>query len=195
MSQHQDQYYVDKVINGETNVFSELVERYKHMVFTLAFQILRNREEAEEVAQDTFLSVFNSLQKFKGDSKFSTWVYKIAYNRSLDYLKKRKTTLVTETLKDYSVVTAPLEENILDQIENKERSLEIKKALELLHPEERTIVTLYYYDELSSTEISKIVELSSNTVKVKLFRSRRKLAELLNVGLETEKINRYGGNG
>ena len=90
MSAISDQHYIDKILQGETNSFAVLVDRYKDMIFTLALKMVKNREEAEEVAQDTFIKIYNSLNKFKGDSKFSTWIYKIAYNTCLDRLKKNK---------------------------------------------------------------------------------------------------------
>jgi RNA polymerase sigma factor (sigma-70 family) len=76
MTNFNDQYYINKIIEGDSNVFAVLVDQYKDLVFSLALKMLKNREEAEEVAQDTFVKVFKSLNKFKGDSKFSTWIYK-----------------------------------------------------------------------------------------------------------------------
>lgn len=90
MSTMNDQHYIDRILQGETNLFAVLVDRYKDMIFTLSLKMVKNREEAEEAAQDTFIKVFNSLNKFKGDSKFSTWIYKISYNNCLDRLKKNK---------------------------------------------------------------------------------------------------------
>ena len=92
-----DQHYINLVLDGDANAFTSLVNRYKNMVFTLTLRMLKNREEAEEVAQDTFIKMYKSLNKFKGDSKFSTWVYRIAYNTSLDRLKKNKKYILTPT--------------------------------------------------------------------------------------------------
>jgi RNA polymerase sigma-70 factor (ECF subfamily) len=83
-----DKVYINKILNGNTNAFTVLVYRYKDLVFTLALRMVKNREEAEEVSQDTFIKVYNSLNRFKGDSKFSTWIYRVAYNTCLDRLKK-----------------------------------------------------------------------------------------------------------
>ena len=83
-----DQVYINKILNGDTNAFTVLVDRYKDLVFTLALRMVKNRKEAEEVSQDTFIKVYNSLNRFKGDSKFSTWIYIVAYNTCLDRLKK-----------------------------------------------------------------------------------------------------------
>ena len=82
MSQNADQHYIEAVINGDTRAFSVLVDRYKYMVFTLAVKILKSQEEAEEVSQDVFVKAYTALSTFKGDAKFSTWLYKIAYYQS-----------------------------------------------------------------------------------------------------------------
>ena len=83
-----DQVYIEAILNGDANAFAVLVDRYKDLVFTLALRMMKHREEAEEAAQDTFIKAFKSLNKFKGDSKFSTWIYRVAYNTCLDRLKK-----------------------------------------------------------------------------------------------------------
>ena len=80
MTTNKDQYYINLIIEGNSNAFSVLVDCYKDLVFSLALKMVKNREEAEEVAQDTFIKVFKSLNTFKGDSKFSTWIYKVTYN-------------------------------------------------------------------------------------------------------------------
>jgi len=90
MTINNDQIIIDQILEGDTNAFSVLVDRYKDLVFTLAIRMVKNREEAEEVSQDTFIKVYKSLSKFKGNSKFSTWIYKVAYNTCLDRLKKIK---------------------------------------------------------------------------------------------------------
>jgi RNA polymerase sigma-70 factor (ECF subfamily) len=75
-----DQVYIEKIINGDTNAFSILVERYKDLVYTLAIRMVKHKEEAEEITQDTFIKAYKSIHKFKGDSKFSTWIYRVDYN-------------------------------------------------------------------------------------------------------------------
>jgi RNA polymerase sigma factor (sigma-70 family) len=94
MTSTKDQLYIDKVINGDTNAFAYLVDAYKDMVFSLAFKMTKNREEAEEVSQDTFIKAFKNLNKFKGDSKFSTWLYRIGYHACLDAIKKIKIIII-----------------------------------------------------------------------------------------------------
>ena len=90
MDQSSDKYYISLIIKGDTSFFATLVDRYKDMVINLSFRMLQNREEAEEAAQDVFVKIYKSLSQFKGDSKLSTWLYKVTYNTCIDRLKNRK---------------------------------------------------------------------------------------------------------
>lgn len=193
MSQPEDQHYIDAVINGDSKAFAVLIDRYKHMVFTLAMKILKNNEEAEEVSQDVFVKVYQVLQTFKGDSKFSTWVYKIAYYRSLDYLKKQKRNLNTSSIDAEVEYHLPSIENTLDRLEAEERKKTIKRAIDGLPENDAVVITLHYFEELSLKEIADIMGIEANTVKVRLFRSRKRLAELLKNTLEPEIFENYGG--
>ncbi|MBF7092654.1 sigma-70 family RNA polymerase sigma factor [Flavobacterium sp. ALJ2] len=191
MDKVNDQYYINRILLGETNMFAVLVDRYKDLIFTLAIKMVKNREIAEEVSQDTFIKIFNSLNKFKGDSKFSTWIYKIAYNTSLDYLKKNKkdeSNVVIDELKGYLVKTT---DNALSILEDQERKQDIQNCLNLLSSEESFLLTLFYFDDQSLNEIGKIMDISVNNVKIKLFRSRKKLAVILKEKLEPDTLNYY----
>ena len=192
MNQPEDQYYIDATINGDTKAFTVLIDRYKHMVFTLALKILKNREEAEEVSQDVFVKVYQVLVSFKGDSKFSTWIYKIAYYRSLDYLKKQKRGLSASSLDSDKEYHLPSIENNLDALELKERKQAIKSAIDELPTDDAVVITLHYFEELSLKEIAKIIGVEANTVKVRLFRSRKRLAQLLKNRLEPDFFENYG---
>ncbi|KIC03223.1 RNA polymerase [Flavobacterium sp. JRM] len=191
MDKVNDQYYINQVLLGETNMFAVLVDRYKDMIFTMAIKMVKNREIAEEVSQDTFIKIFNSLNKFKGDSKFSTWIYKIAYNTCLDYLKKNKKDenhVVIDELKGYLIKTT---DNALSILENQERKQDIQNCLNLLPSEESFLLTLFYFDDQNLNEIAKIMDISVSNVKVKLFRSRKKLAVILKEQLEPEILDYY----
>ena len=109
-----DQHYINQIIEGNTNAFSVLVNQYKDLVFTLAYKMLKNREDAEEVSQDVFIKIFKSLNKFKGDSKFSTWIYKITYNTCLDYLKKSKKENSIVYIEDFSEHQVKAIETVLE---------------------------------------------------------------------------------
>jgi RNA polymerase sigma-70 factor (ECF subfamily) len=195
MDKINDQHYITLVIDGDTNAFAALVDRYKDMVFTLSLKMLQNREEAEEAAQDTFIKVYKSLAKFKGESKFSTWIYQITYNNCLDRLRKQKRSRKVVELDEFTEHDVRSLANVLHAIEETERKELIKKSLNLLAAEENFLLTLYYFNEASLKEISAIMGINENNVKIKLFRSRKKLATILKNKLEPEIINQYEKQG
>ncbi len=162
------------------------------MVFTLALKMVRNREDAEEVAQDVFLKAFKGLKTFKGDAKFSTWLYKIAYYRSLDYVRQNKKKLETREVDISEEYTIAARDTSLEYLEASERRELIREAMDQLAPDDSVIITLYYFEDLSLKEISKIMEITANTAKVRLFRSRARLAELLKGRVEPEVIRYHG---
>ncbi|MEM9142366.1 MAG: RNA polymerase sigma factor [Bacteroidota bacterium] len=166
-------------MKGETHAFSPLVERYKHMVFTLALRVVKNTEEAEEVAQDSFVKAYRGLSKFKGDSKFSTWLYRIAYYSALDAVKKIKRIPETELVDGYLGHAPQVVQNTLEDMVNEERSFRIRRAMQKLPSDYASLLTLHYFEELSLKEISEIMGSSPDTLKVKLFRARKRLGGIL----------------
>ncbi|MFH6945419.1 RNA polymerase sigma factor [Flavobacterium sp. FlaQc-52] len=191
MSTLEDQHYINLILGGDSNSFAVLVNRYKDMIFSLALKMVKNREEAEEVAQDTFIKIYTSLSKFKGDSKFSTWIYKIAYNTCLDRLKKNKKEENNISIDEFSAHLIKTMDNALNALEEKERKQAIQKCLNLLPSDENFLLTLFYFDDQSLEEIGKIMNISANNAKVKLFRSRQKLAVILKKQLEPEIVEYY----
>ncbi len=191
MTTNDDIYYINLIIEGNTKAFSVLVDRYKDLVFSLAIKMLKNREEAEEVSQDTFIKVYKSLTQFKGDSKFSTWIYKVAYNTCLDRLKKHKREQQVVSIDEFNTNQIKSFDNALDAMENMERNQTIQDCIQQLPADDAFLLTLFYFDEQSLEEISKVMGLTSNNVKVKLFRSRKKLTSILKEKLEPEIIEYY----
>ena len=186
-----DQILINQILSGDANAFTQLVNRYKDLVFTLALRMLKNREEAEEVSQDTFVKTYRSLNKFKGDSKFSTWIYKVAYNSCLDRIKKNKKYLNDVEINEFTEHQVKTVNNAFDALVEEERNQLIQDCLHLLPSEDSFLLTLYYFEEQSLDEIADIVGISANNVKVKLFRSRKKLASILKDRLEPEIIEYY----
>jgi RNA polymerase sigma factor (sigma-70 family) len=188
---NNDIYYINLIIEGNTNAFSILVDRYKDLVFSLALKMVKNREEAEEVAQDTFIKVFKSLSQFKGDSKFSTWIYKVTYNTCLDRLKKQKREQQVVSIDEFNTNQIKSIDNALNKMENEEREKAIQDCIQLLPADDAFLLTLFYFEEQSLEEIAKVIGLTSNNVKVKLFRCRKKLTSILKEKLEPEIIEYY----
>lgn len=191
MSNNNDQYYIDKVLKGEDNAFSILIDRYKNLVFTLCYRIIKDKEYAEEAAQDTFLKVYKSLAKFKGEAKFSSWIYRIAYNTSLDKLKSIKRhsdSLSSINIDEYEFADM---DSTMDILENNEFNSQIKSSIKKLDKEEAFILTLYYYEDMSMQEIADITGHKANSIKVKIHRSRQKLMIILRKQLPKEIIDVY----
>lgn len=186
-----DQHYINLILNGDANAFSVIVDHYKDLVFSLTIRMLKNREEAEEVSQDAFIKVYKSLPRFKGDSKFSTWIYKIAYNTCLDRLKKNKKFYNDVPIDEFTEHQVKTIDDALENLEVKEREQAIQDCISLLPSEDGFLLTLYYFEEQSLDDISKVMGVTPNNVKVKLFRSRKKLAAILKQRLETEIIESY----
>ncbi len=176
MEQKDDIYYIEKVKSGETNAFSYIVEKYKDIVFSIALKVLKNREDAEELAQESFIKAYNSLHTFKGNAKFSTWLYRITYNSCISEIRKRKMNFASTSeieIKDES------EELNLDGIPAENRAQVIKQAMDQLPEDEYTLVLLYYFEEQSIEDIGKVTGLSESNTKVKLYRARKKLYTII----------------
>lgn len=192
MTINNDQNIINQVIEGDTNAFSILVDSYKDLVFTLALRMLKHREEAEEVSQDVFIKVFKSLHKFKGDSKLSTWIYKVTYNTCLDAIKKHKRKHIEVNIDKYDAYDIEVIDDAFEKLADADRQKAVKSCIEALASEDSFILTLYYFEELSLDEIAKITALKANNVKVKLHRARKRLAIVMKQKLEPEMINHYG---
>ncbi len=183
MEKHDDSYYIEKVLAGQANYFSYIVDKYQDIVFSIALKVLRNREEAEEMAQESFIKAYKSLGSFKGKAKFSTWLYRITYNTCISETRKRKNHF---TSTDDIQIKDEAEEMNLDGIPEENRAKYIQAALKKLPEDEYTLVLLYYFEEQSVDDICKVTGLSESNAKVKLYRARKKLYTILNDMLKDE---------
>ena len=174
--------------------FNLIVDEYQQRLYWHIRKMVTNHDDANDVLQDVFVKIWKALPKFKGDSKFSTWIYRVAYNTCLDRLKKNKRQQYTVEINEYTEHQVKTLDNALDKIEAKEREQTIQDCLALLPSEDSFLLTLYYFEELSLDDIGKIVDLKPNNVKVKLFRSRKKLATVLRKKLDNETIESYEGS-
>ncbi len=193
MQYSQDLELIDQiktqVEKGDFSAFETLVDEYKAMVYSIGLRITRRMEEAEEAAQDTFIKVLKSLGKYNGKAKLSSWIYRIAYNTALDYLKKNKKHQVLDHIDEVPV--ADVSNDIVAGLEQKELAKSIKTCLNLLPATDALILTFFYYEDLKIEEISKIMKLSVSNVKVKLYRSRKKLHDLMIDKIEPQLLEAY----
>jgi RNA polymerase sigma-70 factor (ECF subfamily) len=192
MTNNNDQLYIAKVINGDTNSFAYLVDSYKDMVYSLAYKMTKNKEESEEISQDTFIKAYKNLNKFKGESKFSTWLYRIAYHTCLDQIKKNKNNNTTFEIHEVTLNQIQSADDILQGIERRERAKIMDECLLRLPEEERSILWMFYYDELSLKEIIEVTSLTEANVKVKLHRARKRLLTIVEENVAPEIISYHG---
>ena len=175
MKFQEDNHYIEKVLNGEVSAYASLVAKHKNLVFSIALKILNNREDAEEIAQDTFLKAYQSLKSFEKKSKFSTWLYRIAYNASISKTRKKKMEVVPmddHVIYNYSTDEIASNVNCLD--ENDQLRL-IEKTMNSLPEEDYMLINLFYKAENSIEDISNITGLTQSNVKVRLHRIRKKM--------------------
>ena len=164
---------------GDYKAFSHIVSEYRQMIFTIIFKIVNNREDAEDISQEIFIKVFKSLNSFKEESEFSTWLYRIAYNTALSEIRKRK--IVFSSFEDdFSTLKDETIDEEIEELALEERIIYLEQALKMLPAKDALLITLFYLDNQSIEEISRISNLSRANVKIKLHRIRKKLAIEIN---------------
>lgn len=182
----EDIQLIEAVLRGDRSAFQRLVERYQNYVFTVTYRVLKSREEAEEAAQDTFIKVYQTLASFEKKSKFSTWLYTIAYRTAIDTARKKQ--LQTNSIDDeasFLQIKDP-EKTPVQQTQQSDLKLQLEEVIQQLRPEEATLITLFYLNEKSVKEIAEITGLTVTNVKTKLHRTREALRELLQTQLREE---------
>lgn len=179
MESYSDTYYIQKTLEGEIDSFAPLLTRYGPQVHSLILRVVGNREDAEELAQDTFMKAFRHLSSFKGDCSFSTWIYRIAYNTAISHTRKKKHELPAV---DETVLTNVSEEEISEALGHTDSSEQVQRleaALRLLSPDERAIILLFYRKEKTINDLVHITGWTVANVKTKLHRIRKKLFVLI----------------
>jgi RNA polymerase sigma factor (sigma-70 family) len=171
-----DSDIISRILQGDKQIYAELVKRYKNFVFTICMRYTSSREDAEEIAQDIFVKAYRNLADFRGEAKFSTWLYTIVNTTCITFLRKKR--LETSSLDDEHVFARA--DNIdsgmrANQVEQKSRIAMVNEAIGLLNPDDGKIITLFYKGEQSLEEMGAILGIEPNTVKVKLHRARQRL--------------------
>ena len=179
MENNTDIIYIRRILDGDTGAFSFLVDKYRQMVFTLALKITGNREEAEDAAQEIFVKCFRSLGTYNNRAAFATWLYRITYNHSVDIVKKNSRKRHTGNIDVDAEEDHPTHPSLDETIDLKEIKVLLKHAINRLSADDQVIVTLYYYDEFPLKDIAEIMGIRENNVKIKLYRIRSKLQEVL----------------
>jgi len=162
--------------------FAQLVDAHKNRVYNLCLKMTRSTENAEEVAQDTFLKVYQSIRTFKGKSKFSTWLYTITYYTCLNFLRKNR--METRPLLSYDAIDES--EEAMGNLQADERTAYLQQAFQYLTAEETAMMNLYYLEEHTIDELATIIGITASNTKIKLHRTRKKMYRILNSLLKEE---------
>lgn len=194
MTHQDDHIFITKTLEGEVNAFAVLIDRYKHMIYTLSLRMMKTTEDAEEMAQDVFLKAFQKLDTYKGTSKFSTWLYSITYHRCLDALSRKQKQPTHHAAEIQEEITGEKTASILEAIEADELREQLEYCIQQLREEDAFLVTLYYLEEQKLEEIAEVTGMTKNNVKVKLFRSRKKLYTIMASQLPKDIVARYESN-
>ena len=172
-----DKIIIKQVKQGDVSAYATLVDRYRNMAYTLALSIVKNNEDAEEVAQDAFVKAYKNLSAFQGKSKFSTWLYQIVYRTALSKMRIKKQQWLS--IDDKHLRNEDLKEVQPAYLERSDRKKIIKHAISRLKEDESFLLILYYYQELSVEELAETTGYSVSNVKVKLHRARKNMYEQL----------------
>ncbi|GAA4094118.1 RNA polymerase sigma factor [Mucilaginibacter panaciglaebae] len=178
----EDRYYIDKVKNGDPASYAFLVNKYKDMVYSISLKILRDADDAQDLAQDCFIKAYQQIHSFQGNSKFSTWLYTIAYRTAITRLKENKVSTITLNEEQHE-----MPDNLPGQFEllhARQVKQQVRAAIQKLPEIDALLVTLYYINDLPIKEIEEITGLSKPNVKIKLYRARKVLEKDLRFLLE-----------
>lgn len=168
---------INRVLAGERQAYTLLVNRYRDYVFTLALRMTGGqRADAEDLSQEVFIKAFRFLRSFKGESKFSTWLYTIVHNTGISELRKKKKDTVEFDADRHETITGDRDSTLSDAgLERKSRQAGIQQAINRLSADDATVITLFYMQEQSLEEIGRILGIDANTAKVRLHRARTRL--------------------
>ena len=173
-----DEEIINRILKGEQSAFAVLVEEYQNYVFTLVLRFTENREDAEEIAQDVFVKAYRSLADFRGDSKFSTWLFTITRTTCLSFLRKKNLDTLSLDNERMGLQVENKESGFnANLVEQKSRHAMLNRAISMLSPDDSQVLNLFYKGEQTLDEIGKIMRLDANTVKVKLHRARQRLKD------------------
>jgi RNA polymerase sigma-70 factor (ECF subfamily) len=177
--QQSDGELIQRVQKGETRCFADLVSRYQDPVYSMALRFVRGEGDAEDIAQEAFLRAYRGLEGFKGDSKFSTWLYRITWNLCADWLRRnrkpgRRSAAIADGA-DLVDVRVDLEQGLLAEEEKRK----VREALDGLDDKYRGVLILLYYQKMSYDQIAAVLEVPMKTVETRLYRARKLLRESL----------------
>ncbi|WP_060875518.1 RNA polymerase sigma factor [Myroides odoratus] len=167
--------------NGNTSLFGILYDRYGQKVYQKCLGFAESRDAAEDLTQDVFVKLYLNLKSFRGESKFSTWLYSFTYNHCVNYSKsilKRQRDNVE--LQEEAMYVSTADEEVTDEEIFSLTVEKLQEALSLIDPEDKIVLLMKYQDDKSIREIAQLLELGESAVKMRLHRAKKKIVELYN---------------
>ena len=178
MEELSDLQLIEEVRSGKRRAFTELMRRYQQRVYWVARRIVGTHEDADDIAQETFVKAFTALGDFRGESSFFTWLYRIAVNLSLNAVRKKQ---LVNYLRESEIINRifPSSEDPSRDVEFKETQSRLEEAVAQLPEKQRAVFVMRYYDELSYEEISEVMKTSVGGLKANFFHALRKVREYM----------------
>lgn len=178
MEELSDLQLIEEVRSGKRRAFTELMRRYQQRVYWVARRIVGTHEDADDIAQETFVKAFTALGDFRGESSFFTWLYRIAVNLSLNAVRKKQ---LVNYLRESEIINRifPASEDPSREVEFKETQSRLEEAIARLPEKQRAVFVMRYYDELSYEEISEVMKTSVGGLKANFFHALRKVREYM----------------
>ena len=177
MTECDDITYIRRTLAGDTGAFSVLVERYQSLVFSVVARMVRQREDAEDIAQDVFVKAYSSLSGFRSEARFSTWICRIAYTTAVSHTRRQRPDRAgLEIQNEHDTCTTDENGDL-----HEERLQQLQRLLKQLPPDDALLLSLYYQHDKTVDEAASITGLSVSNVKVRLHRIRKKLQEEMKI--------------
>lgn len=177
----RDEEIISYIVKGRTELFSVLIDRYQAKVFSTVYHYTHDQEEARDLTQEIFIKIYNNLQSYKNKASFSTWLYRIAVNRCIDWTRKKKLQTVS-VIHDGSEEEIDIYDTLADSgggpeeaLIKQENRIYIRKVVEELPEIYKTVIILYYFEDFSPQEISDITGVPKRTIETRLYRGKNLL--------------------
>lgn len=177
---------ISKILDGDENLLKNLIDRYKDQVLKICYGLTQNQSDAEDVAQEVFIEVYQSLSTFRNESKFSTWIYRISINKSLNFIRKQKRLKIFNSIeelftgKNVNRIEQADSSRLPDDFSDPEHETkQLKAAISMLPEPQKIALSLFTYQELSYKQIAEVMNVSLASVESLIFRSKKNLRKIL----------------
>lgn len=191
MTRAEESALIFKILDGDKDLFRQIVDAHGGMILAMLYRMTGSREDAEDMAQETFVNAYFSLGKYRGESSISTWLYSIAYHLAVSSMRKKRLTVSREKFTDKELQQSSMWLESGEDTEFKElrerQYAALEKAVAALEPQDRFLITAFYEQDRSLAELTQITGMSLSNVKVRLFRCRNRLARILKENKDLEK--------